>query len=97
MDEIKLKRRVSPNGMVTLPRPARLKLGFVKGKGHDLIIEVGPQAVHVGAAEKGAPRAVKVSPRGLCQLPRDVHVFLNGGKKGHIELSVSDHGVRFGR
>jgi hypothetical protein len=87
-DNTKLEgRRVSPGGIIDLPFSLRKTLGFRKGEGKLLDIQIEKGAVRISAAEKAGPNTVKASPRGLLKLPKEAHLALSRGKKGRYTLT----------
>ena len=78
--------RISPRGMINFARNERQALAFEEGKGRLLEVNVEKDGVRITPAEKPGPNTVKASPRGLFQLPSEVHKFLTGGKKGRYSL-----------
>lgn len=83
--------RISPAGMVQLTAPLRQKLGFQPRKGRAVSVKVeGGRVLLAPAAGKGG---VRVSPRGLLQLPPDAHAALAGGRKGACQWETGNAGV----
>lgn len=85
-------RRISPNGVVTLPFVARLALGFEKGKPQMLAAEVTRDSVVLTTGAEGSG-AVKASPKGLVMLPADAREVLGGGKSRYA-LDVDEKARR---
>lgn len=79
-------RRISPNGIIDLPFTVRKALGFEKGKPRLLNVEVEGGVLRIAPAKESGPNTVKASPRGILQLPKEAHLALSQGRKGHFRL-----------
>ena len=83
-------RKISPNGVITLPFVARVALGFEKGRPQFLTAETTGGAVVLTAADSGGS-TVKASPKGLVQLPVEAQKALGGNR---YRVSVDEQSRR---
>jgi hypothetical protein len=82
--------RISPRGLINLAEKERRTLAVAEGESRFVDVTVEGHNVRISPAQQRGPNSVKVSPRGLLQLPSEAHHALSGGKKGFYSLSAQD-------
>jgi hypothetical protein len=85
-------RRISPQGMITLPFITRSSLGFGRGQNVRVDIVVDEGGVRLSPSQVRSPNSRKVSPGGLLQLTREAHAALADGGKGRYSCEIADDG-----
>jgi hypothetical protein len=82
------RRRVSPNGVITLPFAARVALGFRKGNVQYLSFRSAGEDLAITPADERTQDAVAAGPDGVVRLPTNAHAALTGRERGHYDLEI---------
>src|SRR5690349_5230349 len=88
---VKNKRlKMSPGGRISLPVSARKALGMTPGAGARVTVGVENGRVVVAAAAAEAGGSVRVSPKGMMELPADARQIFVAGPTRHYWLEAFD-------